>query len=97
VFLGYTAWTELHGAEAAAGLIETFTDLAYESLQGDSRILERIGDQIVIIAPDPDDIVKTAIRLYEKVTEEYHFLPVHTGIHYGGVFKHNDHLFSALS
>jgi class 3 adenylate cyclase len=93
---GYTAWTEVHGAEAAATLVQTYIGLVEQSLQGESSMLERIGDQVVIISSNPNDIARTAVTLYKNAAAQHHFLPVHAGIHYGEVFRQNGQLFGSV-
>jgi adenylate cyclase len=51
---GYTAATEIHGAQSAFNLIQTYLRIADESLHGQSKILERIGGQIVIVSETAD-------------------------------------------
>jgi adenylate cyclase len=84
---GYTATTEIHGPESALGIIKTFMRIASESLHGGCSILERIGDQIVIVSELADDAAITASRILSKCHKEVHFLPVHIGLHYGTVLQ----------
>lgn len=84
---GYTATTEIHGAESAMGIIKTFMRIAGESLHGGSSIVERIGDQIVIVSDTADDAAITANKLLSKCHREIHFLPVHVGLHFGTVLQ----------
>ena len=92
---GYTAMTEVHGAAAAASLIDRYVTLVDESLVGASTMLERLGDQVVIVSSNADDIIRTAFTLHEKAKLEDHFLPIHAGIHYGEVFRQDGHLFGS--
>lgn len=84
---GYTAATEIHGAHSALHLIQTYLRIAEEALIGGSSILERVGDQIVIIADTADDVAFTAVRLLEKCFAAVNFLPIHVGMHYGSVLE----------
>ena len=45
---GYTALTEVHGAHAAADLIDTYQEIVERSLVGESRLQERVGDEVMI-------------------------------------------------
>jgi adenylate cyclase len=92
---GYTALTEIHGPEAAALIIKKYVDLAHKSLIGDSYMLERIGDQLVIVSSNADDLAKTAIELYKKVSMEDHFLAIHAAIHFGDILEIDGHLYGS--
>ena len=92
---GYTAMTEMHGAAAAAIMIERYERLVHSCLVGDSIVLERVGDQVVVVSEKADDIASTAINLYEKAKLQHHFLPVHAGLHYGEVLVQNGHLYGS--
>jgi adenylate cyclase len=84
---GYTATTEIHGSESALEIIKTFMRIAGESLHNTSRILERIGDQIVIVSESADDAAITANKLLSRCHKEINFLPIHVGLHYGTVLQ----------
>ena len=76
---GYTAMTEVHGGRTAACVIEKFVSLVENSLVGRARFMQRVGDQVMIVSESPDDLAKTAIRLYKNSEQEPHFLPIHAG------------------
>ncbi len=84
---GYTAMTEVHGAAQAIFMVDKFIKLAEKSLLGKSRLFERVGDQVVIISEDADDLARTAVALYKNSQREARFLPVHAGLHYGPVLE----------
>ena len=92
---GYTALTEVHGDRAAMLVINKFLDIAKKSLAGESRLLERSGDQLVIISEDADDLARTAMALLRNSESESYFLPIHAGLHYGTVFEHNGHFYGS--
>ena len=92
---GYTALTEIHGPQAAALIIKKYVDLAHKSLVGDSYMLERIGDQLVIVSTSADDLAKTAIGLYKKVALEDHFLAIHAAINFGDILEVDGHLYGS--
>lgn len=89
---GYTAMTEVHGGASAAHLIRRYLELVRESLHGDAAMIQRVGDQVVIVSNDADDIVVTAKNLIAKANN-HHFLSLHAGIHFGPVIKENGNLF----
>lgn len=95
---GYTALTETHGSLSAADLIDKYVDIVNASLIGDSRLQERVGDEVLIVSASPDYLLATAELLLQKTQEEYNFLEVHGGLHYGKLLQRKDSYFgSALN
>ncbi|MBK9381422.1 MAG: hypothetical protein IPN39_08830 [Chitinophagaceae bacterium] len=84
---GYTAMTEIHGAESAAAMVDRYLTLVNKSLVGDSHLHERIGDQVVIISSHAEQLAYTATFLFEFAHEQEDFLPLHAALHYGPVVK----------
>ena len=84
---GFTAMTEIHGSEMAAKMIGKYVDLVRSSLRGESFMIERVGDQVMVISPDPDDLAATALALFESSVREKHFLAIHAGLHYGNALQ----------
>ena len=73
---GYTALTEIHGAMSAARLVTKYLELVDISLHGTARLLERVGDQVVVVADGADDLATTAINLLSNAANEASFLRV---------------------
>jgi adenylate cyclase len=95
---GYTALTEAHGNISAAKVVNRHTEIAKESLYEGTRIIERVGDEILIAGTDAVGIIKTALKLVRKVETEPFFPTVHAGIHAGKVLEQEGHYFgSALN
>jgi adenylate cyclase len=92
---GFTALTEIHGSEMAAYMISKYVELVGGSLQGESFMLERVGDQVVVISPDPDHLAATAFALLENSRKERHFLAIHAGLHYGEALEMTGHYYGA--
>ena len=84
---GYTAMTEVHGAETALKTVDRYVCLAGKALYGSARILERAGDQLVIVSPRVCDLGATTIRLVQLCAAEPEFLQIHAGLHYGPVIE----------
>ena len=84
---GYTAMTEVHGPAQAISMVDKFIKLTEQSLFGRSRLFERVGDQVVIVSEDADDLARTAVALHQNSDKEPHFLPVHAGLHFGSVLE----------
>jgi len=92
---GYTAMTDAHGGESAARIVNKYMQLVDSAVHGSSRIVQRIGDQVVLIGDNADDMVVTAQKLNSLTLEEHHFLSIHAGLHYGPIFIENDNLFGS--
>jgi len=92
---GYTALTEVHGAESAADLIQRFLDLVNKSLVGDSRLHERVGDQVVIVSASAENLAYTATFLFDFAHSQKSFLPLHAGLHYGPVVEKNNSIYGS--
>ena len=92
---GYSALTDIHGAKAAVKVIERYVTIARSSLIGNSHLIERAGDQLIIISNKADDLAKTAITLEQNTEAEPHFLSIHAGLHFGSVIEHNGHYYGS--
>jgi len=92
---GYTAMTEAHGGESAAKIVRKYMDLVDRSLVGTSKLHQRVGDQVVIIAHNAEDLLETARHLNKLTGDEHDFLSIHAGLHYGPVFIDGDNLFGS--
>jgi class 3 adenylate cyclase/YHS domain-containing protein len=84
---GYTALTEVHGANKAADLIDTYLGIVEDSLVGSSRLHERAGDEVLILADVADDLLATAVLMLNKSHRESNFLLLHGGLHFGKLLK----------
>ena len=95
---GYTALTEAHGNISAAKVVNRYTEIAEESLHKGTRLIERVGDEILISGTDAAGIIKTALKMVHKIEAESFFPTVHAGIHAGKVLEQGGHYFgSALN
>jgi adenylate cyclase len=92
---GYTAMTEAHGGASAAKMVGKYMELVDRALVGTSRIHQRIGDQVVILADNAVDLLETARLLNQFTSDEHHFLSIHAGLHYGPVFIEGTNLFGS--
>jgi class 3 adenylate cyclase/YHS domain-containing protein len=95
---GYTALTEAHGNVSAAKVVNRYTVIAKESLYEGTRLIERVGDEILIAGTDAASIIKTALKLVHKIETEPLFPTIHAGIHAGKILEQDGHYFgSALN
>ena len=92
---GYTAMTDVHGGASAALLVNKYVEFVKHALCGDTQIIQRVGDQIVLLAENPSDAIETAFKLHSLVLAEHNFLSVHAGIHYGSVYIDKESLFGS--
>jgi class 3 adenylate cyclase len=92
---GYTALTETHGASSAADLIDKYIEIVNNSLVGESRLHERVGDEVMIVSDSPDHLLSTAVVLLQNVFLEYNFLQIHGALHYGKILKRNNSFFGS--
>jgi class 3 adenylate cyclase/YHS domain-containing protein len=91
---GYTAMTDVHGGASAAKVVHKYMQLVDQSLFGSTQVVQRIGDQVVMMSDEPLDIIITAKKLLGR-THEHHFLSVHIGIHYGSILIENGNFFGS--
>ena len=92
---GFTALTEAHGAVSAADIIDRYLQIVRESLVGEARLHERVGDEVVIISPSADDALATAMLMLKKSAEADQFLQLHGGLHYGPLLERRGSYFGA--
>jgi class 3 adenylate cyclase len=50
---GYIALSETHGAITAADISDTYMAMVNTSLEGSSRLLERVGDEVMVVSNLP--------------------------------------------
>ena len=82
---GYTALTEAHGDRYAAEVIRRYVELSDSLLTESARRVERVGDELLIVADVPADAVRAAVRLRAIVEQEPRFITVRCGVHRGTV------------
>ena len=60
---GFTALTEIHGGRYAAWVISRYLTLVRATLDPAARLAERVGDAVLIVAPEAMSAVRTAVDL----------------------------------
>jgi adenylate cyclase len=82
--VGYTALTEARGSQAAARVAHEF-QRAMDALGRDHRAprIKRLGDGVMILAPDPAAAIALAARAVCEVGTRPDLLPVRVGVHTG--------------
>ncbi len=92
---GYTAMTDVHGGASAAKIVGKYMEIVDTALHGTAKVMQRIGDQVVMIAENAVDLLQTARKLNTLTREEQHFLSIHAGLHYGEIVIENNNLFGS--
>lgn len=82
---GYTALTEAHGNISAAQIVKRYIEIVQACLYKDARIVDTVGDEVLIVGNDGAGIIQTALEIRRKVEKEPDFPSVHFGIHAGYV------------
>jgi class 3 adenylate cyclase len=84
---GYSALTEAHGNFEAATVVGRYLDMVRQILPPGAWLMERVGDELVIAAPESPLLVATALRLRAAVEAEPLFPAVRAGLHAGQVVE----------
>ena len=92
---GYTAMTDVHGGASASKMVTKYMEIVNASIHGSTKVMQRIGDQVVMIAEHSNDLLETAKKLNELTREEHHFLSIHAGLHFGKILIENNNLFGS--
>jgi adenylate cyclase len=92
---GYTALTEARGGDRAATTVARYRDVAERALADGARIVEQIGDQLLIVAGDARAAMISAIRIRIAVDNEPWFPGVRVGIADGDVVERAGRYFGA--
>lgn len=92
---GYTALTEAHGGDEAATTVTRYRNLAEDALAEGARIVEQVGDELLIVADDARTAMMSAIGIRAAVDDEPRFPAVRIGIADGFVVERDGHYFGA--
>ena len=79
---GYTRMTEELGDEHAVGVVERFVAEVELTLPEDARVVKTIGDEVMVVSPDPGTLVDWAVGF--QALHATRPLP-RIGMHYGEV------------
>jgi adenylate cyclase len=81
---GFTPLTEAMGDAAAAGVLERFSDLVRRAaLECDGRIVKQMGDEFMIVFPEPRGAASCGLSILERAAAEHEFPGVRLGAHVG--------------
>ena len=90
---GYTALTEAHGNLSAAKIVARYSEIVNEVLHPDAQLVEKVGDEVLIVTDNAASVIHTAIRLRDTIELESQFPFVHAGIHAGMTLKQDGRYF----
>jgi class 3 adenylate cyclase/YHS domain-containing protein len=93
---GFTAMTEAHGDEEAAGVAAEFCR-AVRALLADhgAQEVKTIGDALMLRAGDPARAVELGLRIVEDVGAQHGFPTVRVGMHTGSAVERDGDWFGA--
>jgi adenylate cyclase len=78
---GYARLTVERGDEVALGAVERFVDAVEQSLPVDARVTKTLGDEVMVVGPDPVALTEWAVEL--QAADNVDESSVRIGIHYG--------------
>ena len=90
---GFSALTEAHGGDAAADLVEQFTEVVDAVLQRDAERVRTIGDAVFLVAPSPAAGLRVLDRLWDRARREESFPVLRAGLHHGEAVQRGDDYF----
>ncbi len=93
---GYTALTEAMGDMEAAKVIARYVELAHDVLRPGTRVVERVGDELLIVGDKVPSTLRVARDLHAAVECEPLFPAVRAGLHAGRVLEHDGKYFGAV-
>ena len=86
---GFTRYTEEEGDEEALDLVERFVETTEATLPPEALIVKTIGDEVMIVSPDPVTLTEWAVGFLTLFRERPQ---PRVGIHYGrAVYRDGDY------
>jgi adenylate cyclase len=81
--VGFTELGESLGVEELSGVAGRLTRLAGDAVEPPVRLVKVIGDAVMLVGPQPRDVVDTALRLVERAGEAQDLPELRAGVAYG--------------
>jgi adenylate cyclase len=78
---GYARLTVERGDEAAVSTVEGFVRAAAQSLPRDARVIKTLGDEVMVVGPDPAALTAWAVGLQTRTAPGEP--PPRIGVHFG--------------
>ncbi|MBI4952229.1 MAG: YHS domain-containing protein [Myxococcales bacterium] len=95
---GFTALTEAHGDDSAAGVAERFYALCDDALVGDTRVVKHIGDAVMLVGTSPEAMARTLLALAARIDAVPEFPGFRAGLHTGpAVVRGGDYFGAAVN
>jgi adenylate cyclase len=92
---GYTRYTEEEGDEEALDLVERFVETVESTLPAEATIVKTIGDEVMIVSPDPATLTEWAVGFLGLFQERPQ---PRAGLHYGdAVYRDGDYFGAAVN
>jgi adenylate cyclase len=86
---GFTRFTEEEGDEEALDLVERFVDTVEATLPAEATMVKTIGDEVMIVSPDPASLTEWAVGFLQLFQERPQ---PRVGLHYGeAVYRDGDY------
>lgn len=80
---GFTALTDAHGDDVAAAVACRLKAMCLENLHGSARLVKTIGDAVLVVAPDPAQLLETALAMWRAAEREQGYLVLRGGLSWG--------------
>ncbi len=80
---GFTRYTEEQGDLEALDVVENFVETVEATLPPEATIVKTIGDEVMVISPDPASLTEWAVGLLDRFPERPR---PRVGIHYANAF-----------
>jgi adenylate cyclase len=81
--VGFTALGESVPVEELSGLAGRLSRLAGDVVEPPVRLVKQIGDAVMLVSPEPAEIVDTTLRLVEVTAEDESFPAMRAGVAFG--------------
>jgi adenylate cyclase len=92
---GFTRYTEEEGDIEALDVVETFVATVETTLPRDATIVKTIGDEVMIVSPDPASLTEWAVNFLFRFEQRPQ---PRVGIHYGdAVYRDGDYFGSQVN
>ncbi len=92
---GFTRYTEEEGDIEALDVVENFVATVEETLPREATIVKTIGDEVMIVSPDPAALTEWAVDFLSRFPERPQ---PRVGIHYGdAVYRDGDYFGSQVN
>jgi adenylate cyclase len=86
---GFTRYTEEEGDQEALDVIENFVETVEATLPPEATVVKTIGDEVMVVSPDPASLTEWAVGLLERFPERPR---PRVGIHYANaVYRDGDY------